>query len=312
MIRIRVPATSANLGPGFDTLGMALQFYNHFEVAPAETLSVELSKHTCIETDGLSLDPSENLLAKAYSAYFQFRQETPIPARLVIEGHIPLSRGLGSSSSAIVAGLVLANHMHPDPLPKTQLVPWAIQLEGHPDNVVPALLGGVQCCVSEDHRISLVWPSEWGIILIIPPTKLHTNEARTILPDHYSRQEAVANLRGMAAWIYAVEHKDASLFQEALQSDTIHEPARGALIPEWPVLKEALSQTTAMGSVISGSGSTLAVFTPSSVSHHQCFERLKTVTELSHCKIVSVKADTDGVYTLPTTTSNTTLPEALF
>jgi homoserine kinase len=293
-MRIRVPATSANLGPGFDAFGMALQFYNHFEAHPAEAMAVTLAPGTCVETGDMSLDPGENLLAKAYTAYFGFRGVPLIAAALAIEAHIPLSRGMGSSSTAIVGGLMLADLMHPEPLGRDALLPWAIALEGHPDNVVPALLGGVRCCFDDGPAFTLAWPEDWGILLVIPPTPLSTHEARAIMPQHYSAADAVETLRGAAAWAYALSQKDSALFARAITCDRLHEPARGKLIPEYPVLKVLLQQTDAMGCVISGSGSTLAIYTSDPTVQEAVKTRLKNEAQLAHCRIISVKPDTTG------------------
>lgn len=293
-MRIKVPATSANLGPGFDTLGMALQFYNHFEAHPSHGLTLRLSPSTCVDVAGLSLDPAESLLVKAYKAYYEYRDEPVMEADLVIEAHIPLSRGLGSSSTAVVAGLYLADCLHPEPLGKAALVSLASQLEGHPDNVVPAMLGGVRCCLSDGTDMTLAWPESWGILLVIPPSPLSTHQARSVMPTAYSQTEAVENIRGMAAWIYGLMKQDQSLFRYALASDTLHEPSRGRLIPEYPVLQEAVSQVDTLGSVISGSGSAMAVYTADDVSHKAVKEHLSRCEALSHCKIMSVKPDGEG------------------
>lgn len=294
MTRIRVPATSANLGPGFDTLGMALQFYNHFEAVLANELSVEIGPSTCVDTVDLPLSPSDNLLAKAYSAYFMFRKEPVIPAKLTLEAHIPLERGLGSSSTAIVGGLLLADQLHPDPLGKDALVPWAIELEGHPDNVVPALLGGIHCCLSNGESIRLRWPDLWGIILIIPPHAVSTEMARSVMPQQYTQQEAVENLRGIAAWMAAIQQEDEDLFRYALAADRLHQPARSNLIPEFRWLKEVLEGTEALGCVISGSGSTLAVYTPYPKAHEATLRQLKSHPDLIPCRIFSVRPDIAG------------------
>lgn len=294
-MRIRVPATSANLGPGFDTLGMALQFYNYFEAHPAEKLTVSLSPGTCVEVSDLTLAPEDNLMAKAYAAYFRFRQSPPIPAQLIIEAHIPLSRGLGSSSSAIAAGLFLADQHHPEPLGKAALVPWAIKLEGHPDNVVPALLGGVRFCWGTGTSFQLAWPADWKILLVIPPDPLSTEQARRSMPAAYTLEQAVQNLRGIGSWVYAVMQEDVNLFRQALASDTLHEPARGQWIAEFALVKALIQQTDALGCIISGSGSTLAVFSPTAEVHQTVKSVLKEQTEaLAHCRIIGVQPDTTG------------------
>ncbi len=294
-MKIRVPATSANLGPGFDTLGMALQYYNHFMAAPAEAVSIAVSPATCVDISAMSLAPEENLLAQAYEAYFRFRSEPVIPATLTVEAHIPLSRGMGSSSTAIVAGLYLADLMHPEPLGKEAILPWSVALEGHPDNVVPAMMGGVRCCLSHGESILLEWPEQWGILLVIPPTPLSTHQAREIMPPHYTTADTVETLRGMAAWIHGLSTRDAALFGYALQADRIHQPARGSLIPEFQVLQDLLTPAQAIGCVISGSGSTLAVYTPT-LEDCQTLKATLSSPEspLAHCKIITVKPDTAG------------------
>ncbi len=294
-LKIRVPATSANLGPGFDTLGMALQMYNRFEAVPSDTFTITLAPGTCVETSGLSLDPQENLFAKAYRAYFQLRESAMIPVTLSIEAHIPLARGLGSSSSAIVAGLFLANAMHPEPVEKVALLPWAATLEGHPDNVAPALLGGVQCCFSNKRTIPLTWPESWKILLVIPPDPLSTEKARHVLPLSYPREDAVENMRALAAWLYALQQQDEALFRYALESDRLHQPARSNLIPEFQQVKSLLASTEILGSVISGAGSTIAVFSPSTEIHTEAKTLLQDLEgPLSHCRIITVKPDHQG------------------
>lgn len=295
-MRIRVPATSANLGPGFDTLGMALRLYNYFEATPAEKLALEGSPSSSVDISDMPLTPRDNLLGKAYEAYFRFRGCPVISADLVIEAHIPLSRGLGSSSTAIVAGLFLADAMHPEPLGKEALIPWAVELEGHPDNVTPAVLGGIRCCLSNGTSFPLPWPEPWGIILVVPPERLNTRRARDILPKQYPLSAPVENIRGMAAWIQAVQQQDADRFGYALGSDTLHQPARGSIIPEFPILKTLIEPTEAMGCVISGSGSTLAVYTPDYQTQKAVLALLEEPGgKLSHCEIIPTRVDRNGV-----------------
>jgi homoserine kinase len=297
MTCIRVPATSANLGPGFDTLGMALTLYNQFEAYPANAMSVVISPQTTVDTTGLSLKPKDNLLAQSYAAYFQFRGTPLIPAHLVIEAHIPLSRGLGSSSSAIIAGLVLANSLHPNPLAQEILLPWAIQLEGHPDNVTPALLGGVRLCLSDGSHVALLWPKSWDILLVIPPTPLSTCKAREVLPAMYSQTDSVETLRAMGAWMTALHTQNDLLMRYALTHDRLHQPARSTLIPEFEAVQRAITHTSALGCLISGAGSTLAVWVPEGelTMIGKCLQQDPT---LSHCQVITVQPDHKGVQRL--------------
>ena len=146
--KVTVPATTANIGPGFDCLGAALTLHNHFTFAPAERLSINV---TGKEADRLSTGP-DNLVYRSFEAFYSHLQKPCPPVHIDIDLHVPLSRGLGSSSTAIVGGLVGANLLAGRPLNLDQLAALATQLEGHPDNVVPALLGGCRLAVHEIGR----------------------------------------------------------------------------------------------------------------------------------------------------------------
>lgn len=295
-VRVRVPATSANLGPGFDTLGMALTFYNHFDALPADTLSVEVAEATCVDIRSMDLDPGRNLLAQAYCHFFEVLERPIIPAQLRIEAHIPLSRGLGSSSSAIVGGLFLANEMADRPCDEQALKQMAVALEGHPDNVVPALCGGVHCCITDDTSIRLTWPKDWGLVLLVPPYEVSTHQARGVMPGKYSTHEAVQGIRSMAAWMEGVRTTSPELMRYALATDPLHQPARRTLIPEFEQLSafvlDPLYQQHALGVVISGSGSTCLMVTPTPVDAQVMKEALKVRFEA--CKVMVLPPDETG------------------
>ena len=291
--RVRVPATSANCGPGFDTLGLALTFYNHFDAQPADTMSLVIAPGTCVDVSGVSLDPADNLLAQSYVAYFTFRQQPVIPAQLCIEAHIPLQRGLGSSSSAIVGGLMLANAMSSHPLPITDLVPMAVELEGHPDNVVPALLGGVRCSFMDNQSILLPWPEAWSFLVVIPDTPVSTHEARKVLPSEYARADVIETVQGMAAWIHAVHTQEPQWMRKALGMDRVHQPYRGRLIPPWARLQELLAyREGVIGCAISGSGSTMLVIAESPEAIAPLKEYI--TPQLNGCRVLPLSLNTQG------------------
>jgi homoserine kinase len=288
-IRFKVPATSANLGPGFDTLGMALGFYNHFYVSPSTVLQFELGPATCVDVS--DIHPESNLVIEAYRYYFEQRGEVLRPATLVADIHIPLSRGLGSSSTAIVGGLLMANALHPEPLSREQLAQYAIALEGHPDNVVPALMGGICLAQTDTQWFRLVWPDAWQIILVIPAYPVSTQKARLVLPEQYSRQDMVSAIRKIANWVLAIETQDFTRFQAAVSEDVIHQPYRAQLIPEFEKLRSYLAlQPYPTACTISGSGSTLAVFSPS------LNQTVKAALReyFPECRVFSVKPDHTG------------------
>lgn len=292
--RIQVPATSANLGVGFDRLGIALQFYNYFEAKPSECLSVKINPANCVETFEMDLTPENNLLAQAYQAFFKHFSLPLVNAELTIEAHIPFSRGLGSSSTAIVAGVYLANLMSGSTKTKQQLLPLIIELEGHPDNVVPAMLGGLQDCTSNTEHHQLDWPKDWGLMFVIPPNPLSTKQARSVLPKTYPKEDLEKAKQNISQWLKAVKTSDLKLLKTVLMTDIIHEPYRKTLIPEYDIVARAIKNTPAIGVVISGAGSTLLVVTSSNESIAEVKIHLKNVPELAHCKIIHLQPDVEG------------------
>ncbi|MCA9798824.1 MAG: homoserine kinase [Cyanobacteria bacterium HKST-UBA04] len=293
----------ANLGPGFDTLGMAVSMHNLFEAHPCAEpgLTLEWSSASSVSADGISFSPQENLLANAYSHYFQLRNQ-PVPnTKLVIESHIPLSRGLGSSSTAIVGGLSLARTVMGERFSPDALVHCAVELEGHPDNVVPALLGNIRCCSDQFHTFELKWPEAWGLILVIPSNKVDTHQTRQALPNTYLPVDMVTGIRHMAAWIHGVQTADDTLLRQALSGDVIHEVSRGPLIPEFGDLKAwAESDDIAhkvLGVFISGSGSTCGVVVGPFGNQKKLLADLKQ--RFSHCTVEPVRVEGEGVKLVP-------------
>jgi homoserine kinase len=302
--RIRVPATSANLGPGFDTLGLAVPFYNYFEARAAKSLSVSVLPSTTVDLSHMPCDPERNLMARSYRRYFDAMGYRFIPAHLGIEAHIPTSRGLGSSSTAIVAGLFLANMMQGLPLTRRELLPMAVELEGHPDNVAPALLGGVCYCTSDSQEHApeafggiekLVWPEDWGLLFVIPPMPLSTKKARAVLPKSYSDADLDAHQQSVLEWVRALKAQDTTAFSKALCSDVMHEPYRKPLIPEWPVIEHTLAEEPILGVVLSGAGSTLLVMTPNSETTQRSLAKLEASPELAHCRFLVQTVTPKGV-----------------
>lgn len=256
---VSVPATSANLGPGFDSFGMALDWYNHFRFTPSSQDVI-----TSVLPD-VPLAPGENLVFEAIEKFFAQAKADRPKLQLHIDATIPLARGLGSSSTAIVAGIVAGNYLLGQPFSDATLCQMATEMEGHPDNVVPALLGGVKLYDDQVKQgsicIDLPWPEQWGIFIVVPPYPVKTDDARNVLPQAPTRGDAIFNLRKASVFTYALLASDETAFSQSL-SDRIHQPYRGQLIPEWEEL-QTLSQTAgAYGTVISGSGPTIAMYYP--------------------------------------------------
>ncbi len=258
-VTVRVPATTANLGPAFDCMGMALDLWNVVEVCPSEATSV------VVEGVGASQLPSgeDNLVYRAMAFLYQ-RVGLPVPAvSLRCLNHIPLQRGLGSSAAAIVGGLVAANLLAGQPCSQEELLALATEMEGHPDNVAPALLGGCQIVARDGPRLvtaPVPLPPDLGVVLFIPEKMVATKEARAILPDTVSREDAVYNMSRVALLVNALASGRLEDLRVATQ-DRLHQPARQALFPAMrTIFREAL-QAGALGVFLSGSGPTVLALT---------------------------------------------------
>ncbi len=259
-LTVRVPATSANLGPGFDCLGVALGRYNSFHFAPAESLLISATGVGCAQLDC----SDQNLAYRSFAHCFKERGY-PVPAvHLAIETGVPLARGLGSSSTAIVGGVMAAYAWMDEPWTKTDLLSTVVHLEGHPDNVVPALLGGCQLSLIKAETVTTVaipWPLALTPVVVIPEFMLSTAEARAILPPLVSRADALFNSTRLGLLLLALERGYFDLLPLALQ-DRLHQPYRAQLIPGMDQLAQVAQAQGAYGLVISGAGPTLLTLCP--------------------------------------------------
>ncbi|MFQ5860505.1 MAG: homoserine kinase [Dehalococcoidia bacterium] len=260
-VAVRVPATTANLGPGFDCLGMALDLWN--------VISVEASSdaRVTVQGEGASRLPGDrrNLVYRAITALFrQVRQDAPSLA-IHCENHIPVRRGLGSSAAAVVGGLVAANALYGQPLSQDELLALAAELEGHPDNAAAALLGGCRIVVREEGQQALVTapiplPEGLNAVLFIPHFSIPTRKAREVLPPSVSREDAVYNMGRVALLVNALATGKLQHLPTATQ-DRLHQPARQQLFPGMRVLFQAALGAGALGVFLSGAGSTILALT---------------------------------------------------
>jgi homoserine kinase len=269
--QVRVPATSANLGVGFDTFGLALKRWNTFHLKRLPEASVP-SLFT-LEGSCFSLGPKlgwdavkSNIFFQALDFYYAHIKR-PLPAYEVgVEIQIPVARGLGSSATAVVAALMGANALEGSPLDQDALLKLAIAFEGHPDNVAPAMKGG---CVFGDatHSYPIHWPTTWHLAVWMPEDPLLTEAARHVLPSTYTRPEVVTALQQASLLLYALEHQRADVLRQVIEQDVIHEPFRKTLIEGFDAFRAFVHEhTDALGVVISGSGSTCLVIYEASCS----------------------------------------------
>ncbi|MFZ5943485.1 MAG: homoserine kinase [Bacillota bacterium] len=259
-MQIRIPATSANLGPGFDCIGMALNLYNYIEFETNDDNKVH------IEVDGLG---AENLKKdESNLIYFAFKKAfakagKPVPGvKFVFTNNIPLARGLGSSSAAIIGGLVAANYLLENQLSIQDVLELAVEIEGHPDNVAPALLGGLVLCTSADNKVlykKIQPPGSLSCSLIVPKFELSTKKSRDALPKQIPLQDAVFNISRMAFFVNAMLTGDLSMLKTAME-DKLHQPYRSVLIPGLKELLLKVNEIDVLGAAISGAGPSILVF----------------------------------------------------
>lgn len=254
----RIPATTANLGPGFDCLGLALNLYNTVELSLATVTEVTVTG----EGAGRLPQTPANLVLRAATALAQ-RAGVQVPGwRLVQHNEIPLARGLGSSSAAIVGGLVACDVLLELETPPHELLELATELEGHPDNVAPALFGGLTVCARDGdktHCLRLPEPEGLHVAVGIPDYELSTAAARRALPETYSRADAVYNLTHACLTLAALCRGRYDLLGEAMQ-DRLHQPYRLPLAPGAAAAIAGAQAAGASGAVLSGSGPAVAAF----------------------------------------------------
>lgn len=293
MFTVRVPATIANMGPGFDSFGLAVSLYNQFwfEEAAADRLAF-VPQNAELPDMG-----SESILFQAMDRLFKRAGKQQPPLQVLATAEIPMARGLGSSSTAIVAGLVAANQLLGNPFSTLELLDIAIDMEGHPDNVAPALLGGVVLCDTRPYR--LPWPESWRILTLSPPYPVLTEEARRILPRQVSLEDSIFNLRKASVLTYALLCEDSSALADAL-ADRLHQPYRRQLIREYDAIERAIRDAGALGMIISGSGSTMAIFCMTE-AQESLFNQLQSLNtrEGWNMAIHRLTVDTKGPQLLP-------------
>lgn len=253
MIDIRIPATSANLGAGFDALGLALTYYNHVQMEESD--AVEISS-----ADGIEVPTDEkNLIYVSAKDLFEVCGKKLHGLKLVQTNNIPMARGLGSSSACIVAGLYGANHLLGNPLTTDDLVDLAAQIEGHPDNTAPALLGGIVTAVFDGRKVHWVKQevfTKLKFTAIIPDFELKTEKARACLPKEVSHKDAVYNLSRAALFSASLLTGKFENLRTAVH-DRLHQPYRMELIPHCREVFDIAYNHGAYGVYISGAGPTI-------------------------------------------------------
>ncbi len=258
---IRVPATTANLGAGFDCIGAALSIYNEFTLTEIDTPNLVIAVRG-LEAAKVHTDAT-NLAYQAFLRLYERIDRQPPIIQLEIRLGVPLARGLGSSATAIVGGLLGANNLAGTPLSPLEVMQLAIEMEGHPDNVVPALIGGCQLAATSATGWAIAeipWHSSIAVVVAIPDFELSTEAARSVLPKDYSRADAIFNTAHFGLLVRGLETGNAEWLTAAL-TDRIHQPYRQQLIPGYPDIERAVNAAGGYGMAISGAGPTLLALT---------------------------------------------------
>ncbi len=260
MIGIRVPASSANLGPGFDTLGIALQLY--LELSAEESgQGIEMIFTGC-GAWAMQQGSSENLVLKAMNRVFHLAGESPAGARIRVHNRIPIGKGLGSSAAAICAGVYTANMLLRRRLSREEILHLAVEIEGHADNVVPVFCGGLTTAMIYDGEVfyqRLEPHKNLEIAVVVPDFTLPTVRSRSVLPEQIFRPDAVMNMQ-QACYLMAALHNGDYRFLKAAMDDRIFQPLRKQFLPGFDDALDAAYAAGALGAALSGAGPSLLIF----------------------------------------------------
>jgi homoserine kinase len=254
---LRLPATSANLGPGFDAVGLAMALYLTIDATTAEDFHIDATGRSA----DLCANLEDNLVLTTYIDVLANVSVLAPALHLKLHNEIPLGMGCGSSASALLAGVLLANHFGNLNWTTQQILEEACRREGHPDNVAACYLGGMTISFMTENGLLTSTCGQnlkWNLLLALPPVSLSTKKARALLPTHYSREDAVANIQATALLVAAFAQGRGELLQAAMQ-DRLHQPYRMEACPLLPLLlplaqKSQKSQNPVLGVALSGAG----------------------------------------------------------
>ena len=271
-VTVRVPATTANLGPGFDAFGCALGLYTDVTFEETEC-GLEITG--CDE----AFTGPDNMAYTAYCAVLASLSEEVRGVKIHIDAHIPVCRGLGSSAALLVAGAIGANVLRGNKLSTQGLLNITNAMEGHPDNLAPAFFGGLTASMVDNGLpVSVNFPlhPDWEFLALVPNFDLPTTKARAVLPEQLSRADAVYNVAHGALVLKALELGDEKLLRNAMQ-DRLHQKYRKALIPDYEAI-EALVRTTGAAFCLSGAGPTLLCITRDRELEKKLAKKLDAIT----------------------------------
>ncbi len=251
-VTLRLPATSANLGPGFDALGLAMDFHLHVTAMVAEEPSLVATGRDAAKIQNVD----DNLVLTTFREVLQAVGESVPALAMHVHNEIPLGMGCGSSAAALVAGVALANQFGALGWDSRRVLAEASRREGHPDNVAACVLGGFAASAMRGDNvdaIALLPPKPWQLLLVLPGASLSTKTARALLPSSYARADAVVNVQNVALLTAAFASGDEALLRAAMQ-DRMHQPYRESVCPLLPTLLPIAGREAVLGVALSGAG----------------------------------------------------------
>ena len=290
-VTIRVHATTANLGPGFDAFGCALSLYTDVTFEETES-GLEITG--CDE----EFTGPDNLAYTSYCAVLNTMSEEVRGVKIHIDAHIPICRGLGSSAALLVAGAMGANVLRGCKLSTQGLLNITNAMEGHPDNLAPAFFGGLTASMVDGGLpVSVSFPlhPDWEFLALVPDFNLSTTLARSVLPQQISRADALSHIAHGALVLKALELGDEKLLRSAMQ-DRLHQDYRKSLIPDFEKI-QALVRTTGAGFCLSGAGPTLLCITRNPGLEEKLSKKLDAITE-HHWQMMPLHVEFQGAHVL--------------
>jgi homoserine kinase len=272
-LHLRLPATSANLGPGFDALGLAMGLYLTIDATVEDAFRIDATGRDAVLCGRLE----NNLILTTYSEVLQAAGREIVPLHLILSNEIPLGMGCGSSAAALVAGVALANHFGRLDWSGQSILEEAARREGHPDNVAACWLGGMTVSSLLDTQVITATCGQnlnWKLMLALPSASLSTSKARAMLPDSYSRADAVANIQNSALLVSAFALDRPELLKIAM-GDRIHQPYRAAACPLLPLLTPLAGELGIYGVALSGAGPSILLIVDSKVPDGPVLEAIR-------------------------------------
>lgn len=295
MIHIKVPATSANMGPGFDSIGVALQLYNHIwveEIPSGLQIDIKRKQPIPIPTD------ERNLIYQTMCHFYEEKGLKVPGIHLIQEDFIPMVRGLGSSAACIVGGLMAANELAGRPCDKEELAQMAAKLEGHPDNAAPAIFGSMVVGAMDDEKlrhICMKLPKDLVFAIMVPDFPVSTEQSRSVLPDSYTRADVVYNVSRAALLVASLAEGNYENLEMAME-DRVHQPYRKTLIPHMEDIFAKAKEVGALACYLSGAGSTLmAMTTEKNAEEFQKQMNIYFEGLPNHWEMTLLKPDIEGV-----------------